>query len=77
MVQLLLAHGAPVDARSRSGTTALMLASSCGHAEAVRALLNVGADQAVRNAKGVTALEYARRKGHGAVAALLACGGDS
>ncbi len=55
---------------------ALMLAS-CGHTEAVRALLDAGADQAVRNAKGVTALQYARRKGHGAVVALLASGDDS
>lgn len=43
-VELLLAHGAEANARSRSGWTALMAPSLLGDTEAVKILLQHGAD---------------------------------
>ena len=45
MVELLLTAGAKTEARSDAGNTALILASSFGNVDAVRALLRWGADK--------------------------------
>lgn len=75
-VQLLLRHGAAVDAATRSGrATALHRAAHTGHAEVVDALLAAGADPLLQDADGETPLHKAAAQGHAAVVtALLAAG---
>lgn len=60
-VQVLLAHGARVEARDPEDTTALMFASdlwpkSDGHVEIVRLLLAHGAEVNAKNKNGMTAI---------------------
>jgi hypothetical protein len=54
-VEQLLAKGAPVEARDKSGRTPLMLAAQHGRADIVRLLLAKGARTDVRNKAGYTA----------------------
>ncbi|MGY4517466.1 ankyrin repeat domain-containing protein [Lysobacter sp. HA18] len=62
-VQLLLKHKARVDARDRSGRTALHVAAHAGHMEIVIALLEAGADAALTDAQGRTPIMEAVRGG--------------
>ena len=55
MVELLMAHGADVNARSATGWTALIAACNAGNTEIARMLLDAGADPAARNDEGYTA----------------------
>ena len=59
VLKLLLAHGAPVDARTPNGTTPLMMAARYGSEEAVDALLAAGADRGARNEQGLDAESFA------------------
>jgi len=59
VVDLLLSHGAQIDAVDDRGRTALMMAAELGHAEAVGVLIGRGADQTVRDKSGNTALDLA------------------
>ena len=61
MVRLLLEHHAYIDAESPNRSTPLMLAAMYGHADAVRLLLEEGADPFLRNEQGLTAVDFARR----------------
>jgi ankyrin repeat protein len=68
MLRLLLnppqgARAARVNARSKDGSTALMLAASGGFLDACQALLNAGADPALRDANGFCAAERAALAG--------------
>lgn len=77
-VQLLIAHGADLDAPDRDGRTALMRAAVYGHVDVVLALLDAGADVGVQQVHGWTALAYAAAAQHpDVVRALLAHGADS
>lgn len=58
--QLLEAH-AFIDAESPNGTTPLMMAAFYGTPEAVKLLIEAGADIGMRNQKGMTALDFAQR----------------
>jgi ankyrin repeat protein len=60
-IDLLLAHGAEVDARSPNGSTPLMLAAGYGAIDGAVLLLRRGADPALRNQAGLTAADMARR----------------
>ncbi len=76
LAQMLLAHGADVNACNHEGWSVLMEASLQGRAEIVRMLTEAGADMnlvaAGPNDWGrVTALDVARRNGATAAAALL------
>jgi uncharacterized protein len=53
------------------GTTALILAASYGHADAIAALLAKKADASVRDRKGKRALDYAKEYEFDKCAALL------
>jgi ankyrin repeat protein len=59
VVDLLLSHGAELDAVDDRGRTALMMAAEIGHAEVVKLLIGRGADQSVRDKGGRTALDLA------------------
>ncbi len=60
IMRRLLAQHAFIDATSPNGTTPLMMAAQYGTAEAVKLLLDEGADPAQKNALGLNALDFAR-----------------
>lgn len=60
------------DVRSPGGVTPLMWAADGGHADAVQALLDAGADADAADDEGDTALQYAQGCGHEDIAQLLA-----
>lgn len=60
-VSLLLAHGAAVDATSRTGMTALHYAAMVDRPESVRLLLKYHANLALKDLDGTTALTFASR----------------
>ena len=62
-VRALIAMGADVDARDRSGATPLFLAAEGGRVDALRALLDGGAEIAARNNLGENANYIAALKG--------------
>ncbi len=74
--QVLIRHGAEVDARAfgetAEGMTALMAASMHGHSEVVQFLIQRGANVHIRSQSGFTSLLLAASRGHSAcVQALL------
>jgi ankyrin repeat protein len=60
-VDLLLAHGANVNARSRSGWTALHHAAWSNHQAIARKLLDAGADPLARDNSGLNATDHATK----------------
>jgi len=77
LVRLMAARGADLDARDRSGSTALMWAAlnETGDARLVEELLRLGADPLATNQAGETALVWALRRGDTpAVSALRKAG---
>jgi ankyrin repeat protein len=86
-VEVLLDHGADVNAKQVRGQTAVMWAAAEGHAEVIEVLAAHGADLSAasvestkperRPAGGMTALLFAARQGHlDAARALLDAGAD-
>jgi hypothetical protein len=71
IVKLLLAHGAPLEARSPNATTPLMMAARYGSEDAVDALLAAGADRTARNDQGMDAAAFAASVGRDKLAARL------
>ena len=71
-LQWLLEQHAYIDAESPNGTTPLMMAAQYGQEEAVRTLLQEGADASIRNQIGLTAIDFAQRAGRQHVVNLLA-----
>jgi ankyrin repeat protein len=69
--RLLLAAGAPADAKQQGGHTALMEAGNSGDEPLAELLLANGADPAVTNDEGHTAADLAREHGHLELAELL------
>lgn len=63
VVGWLVAHGAPLDARSPNGTTPLMMAARYGSEDAALLLLAKGADAKARNEKNLSAGDFARLAG--------------
>lgn len=63
-MKALLAANADVNARGRSGVTALMVAAFKGHLEMVRVLLAARADVNAKMTDGNTALIVASQNGH-------------
>lgn len=70
-IEKLLARGADVNARNKSGWTALMHAAVNGHTAIIKALLAAGADVNAKNKNGGTALMQAARYGHPDIVKLL------
>lgn len=72
VAELLIRHGADVNARSTNGSSPLMMAAREGHAELARLLLGVGADTTIRNDWGDDALAWAMRNGHARIGRMVA-----
>jgi uncharacterized protein len=72
VVALLLDRGAPIDARSPNGTTALMMAARYGAIDAADLLVKRGADRNLRNDRGLTAVEFATAANRDELAQRLA-----
>lgn len=68
IIELLLKHGADVNATSSSGNTPLMYACAGGHVNAVKLLLSSGANVEDHNENGHTPLMEAASAGHVSVA---------
>ncbi|HVL75358.1 MAG TPA: ankyrin repeat domain-containing protein [Noviherbaspirillum sp.] len=64
IAQMLMALGAPPDARSPNNTTPMMMAALGGHIMTVKVLLDAGADATLKNDHGMTAIDFARRNDH-------------
>ncbi|MFN3649442.1 MAG: ankyrin repeat domain-containing protein [Armatimonadota bacterium] len=75
IVELLLAHGAEVDAKDPAGDTALKYAIQYGQPRFVRRLLEAGADVHVANRMGNTPLAYAVARGRPEVIRALEAAG--
>lgn len=69
-VPWLIAHGLPLEARTRHGHTALHVACALGHVAAARALLAAGADRQATSPSG-SPRDTAVAEGKAAVVALL------
>ena len=72
MIELLLDNDAYIDAESPNHSTPLMMAAMYGSEDAVRALLDAGADPTLKNELGLSAIDFAKRAERPAVAELLA-----
>uniref|UniRef100_A0A5K3ETX1 ANK_REP_REGION domain-containing protein n=2 Tax=Mesocestoides corti TaxID=53468 RepID=A0A5K3ETX1_MESCO len=70
-VNLLLNHGAVVEARNKKGATSLWLACNGGHLDVVESLISAHADVNSQDNRKVSCLMAAFRKGHVKVVSLL------
>ena len=61
VIALLLENSAYIDAESPNGSTPLMMAAMYGSPEAVKHLIQAGADVTLKNQLGMTALDFAIR----------------
>lgn len=72
VMNLLLEHHAYIDAASPNGTTPLMMAAHYGTAEAVKLLLEAGADPLLKNIQNLTAIDFAQRANRPDAADIIA-----
>jgi ankyrin repeat protein len=71
IMELLLENHAYIDAESPNKTTPLMMAAHYGTPEAVKLLLEAGADATLKNELGLSAIDFANRAGRPDVAATI------
>ncbi len=72
VMRILLDNDAYIDAASPNGSTPLMMAAGYGSLDAVKLLLEAGADPALKNGLGFTAEDFARQVQREQAAALIA-----
>lgn len=77
IVDVLLEHGADMNAKNNGGVTALMSAAGGGHLEIVKTLIKHGADMNARAEHDWTALMYAASSGHKEVVRFLLDNNDA
>ena len=68
---MLLAKGAEVNAKTKSGRTPLHEAVEYSSKEVVELLVSKGADVTAKNEKGLTPVQCAEEHGHTDIVALL------
>ena len=61
VIEFLLEHSAYIDAESPNGTTPLMMAAMYGSPEAVKHLIQAGADLQIKNGANMSALDFAQK----------------
>jgi len=71
IMDLLLEHHAFIDAQSPNGTTPLMMAAMYGTPQAVKLLLEAGADVTMKNQLGMTAVDFALKANRADAAELI------
>jgi ankyrin repeat protein len=71
IIQLLLDKSAYIDTESPNKTTPLMMAARGGNNEAVKVLIEAGADVSLKNDQGLTAADFALHYEHRDTAALI------
>nr|WP_295769612.1 ankyrin repeat domain-containing protein [Rhodoferax sp.] len=74
VMRLLLDTHAYIDAASPNGSTPLMMAARYGTNDAVKLLIDAGADPTLKNAKGLTAIDFARQVQRDDTVLLIAAG---
>nr|WP_295781642.1 ankyrin repeat domain-containing protein [Rhodoferax sp.] len=74
VMRLLLDNHAYIDAASPNGSTPLMMAARYGTNDAVKLLIDAGADPTLKNAKGLTAIDFARQVQRDDTVLLIAAG---
>lgn len=72
VIALLLEHHAFIDAESPNKTTPLMMAAHYGSPQAVKLLLDEGADPTLRNELGLSAVDFAQRGNRRDAAEMIA-----
>lgn len=63
-IDLLVEHGADLDAQNADGQTPLMLAAKTGDEELIDVLLDYGADKLIQDKLGINALKFAEMNGN-------------
>jgi uncharacterized protein len=71
IMQILLDENAYIDAESPNKSTPLMVAAQYGSTQAVKLLLEAGADPSLRNQLGLSAVEFALRGNRPDAASLI------
>jgi len=72
ILAILLDENAYIDAESPNKTTPLMMAAKYGSVEAVKLLLEAGADPTLRNELGLSAIDFAQQANRRDAAELIA-----
>ena len=68
---LQVVSAAQLNSTDSAGRTALMLATTGGHVEAVQRLVNAGANTELKDANGQTAAQTAKRLGYRQIESIL------
>ncbi|MDB5723633.1 MAG: ankyrin repeat protein, partial [Novosphingobium sp.] len=71
LIKLFIANYAYIDAAAPNKTTPLMMAARGDHGDAVKLLVDEGADTTLKNDLGMDASEFARSMGHTSLADAL------
>lgn len=72
IMKQLLEKYAFIDAQSPNGTTPLMMAAMYGSGDAVKLLIDEGADPLMKNEQGMTAADFAKRANRTEATAMIA-----
>ncbi len=75
VIELLVKHGAEVDAKTDSGFVALFWAARYGHDKVAKALIELGADVNAKDKDGMTAMRWATTNQQTKVVELLKAAG--
>ncbi|WP_354415248.1 ankyrin repeat domain-containing protein [Variovorax atrisoli] len=77
IMKTLLENFAFIDAQSPNGTTPLMMAAMYGSNDAVKLLLDEGADTTMKNQLGMTAVDFANKANRSEAASMIAAAANA